>query len=196
MDGSPDHAAHLIIDSVNPGLVSLFTEEFVRQTAISRTQEQAPAEQSKPAVPEKAPKKPEQAAPAKHRLTPEEKKIKEAVMDTLKAQIAGRNDGMLSTYHSSNQSFKVMMEYKVRIEGNTVTRDGEPMFAIHRRHSAKKVQGCYRELTPMLEYIGKEKAQEAAREKPSIREQLRAAAKSQPERKTPVKQKSHDVGLE
>ena len=54
-------------------------------------------------------------------------------MDTLKAQIAGRNDGMLSTYRSSNQSFKVMMEYKVRIEGNTVTRDGEPMFAIHRR---------------------------------------------------------------
>ena len=201
MDGSPDHAAHLIIDSVNPGLVSLFTEEFVRQTAISRTQEQAPAEQSKPAVPEKAPeapapKEPEQAAPVKHRLTPEEKKIKEAVMDTLKAQIAGRNDGMLATYRSSNQSFKVMMEYKVRIEGNTVTRDGEPMFAIHRRHSAKKVQGCYRELTPTLEYIGKEKTQEAAREKPSIREQLRAAAKSQPERKTPVKQKSHDVGLE
>ena len=123
MDGSPDHAAHLIIDSVNPGLVSLFTEEFVRQTAISRTQEQAPAEQSKPAVPEKAPeapapKEPEQAAPVKHRLTPEEKKIKEAVMDTLKAQIAGRNDGMLATYRSSNQSFKVMMEHNVRIEGN------------------------------------------------------------------------------
>ena len=201
MDGSPDHATQLIIDSVNPGLVSLFTEEFVRQTAISRTQEQAPAEQSKTAVPEEgpetpAPKEPEQAAPVKHRLTPEEKKIKEAVMDTLKAQIAGRNDGMLSTYRSSNQSFKVMVEYKVRIEGNTVTRDGEPMFAIHRRHSAKKVQGCYRELTPMLEYIGKEKTQEAAREKPTIREQLRAAAKSQPERKTPVKQKSHDVGLE
>ena len=201
MDGSPDNATHLIIDGVNPGLVSLFTEEFVRQTAIGKVQEQAPAEQSESAVPEKAPeapapKEPEQAAPAKHRLTPEEKKIKEAVMDTLKAQIAGRNDGMLATYHSSNQSFKVMVENKVRIEGNTVTRDGEPMFAIHRRHSAKKVQGCYRELTPTLEYIGKEKTQEAAREKPSIREQLRAAAKSQPERKTPVKQKSHDVGLE
>ena len=201
MDASPDHATQLIIDSVNPGLVSLFTEEFVRQTAIGKAQEQTPAEQSKTAVPEEgpetpAPKEPEQAAPVKHRLTPEEKKIKEAVMDTLKAQIAGRNDGMLSTYRSSNQSFKVMVEYKVRIEGNTVTRDGEPMFAIHRRHSAKKVQGCYRELTPTLEYIGKEKTQEAAREKPSIREHLRAAAKSQPERKTPVKQKSHDVGLE
>lgn len=201
MDASPDHATQLIIDSVNPGLVSLFTEEFVRQTAIGKAQEQTPAEQSKTAVPEEgpetpAPKEPEQAAPVKHRLAPEEKKIKEAVMDTLKAQIAGRNDGMLSTYRSSNQSFKVMVEYKVRIEGNTVTRDGEPMFAIHRRHSAKKVQGCYRELTPTLEYIGKEKTQEAAREKPSIREQLRAAAKSQPERKTPVKQKSHDVGLE
>ena len=201
MDACPDNADHLIIDSVNPGLVSLFTEEFVRQTAIGRTQEQAPAEQSETLVtgnaPETdAPKEPEQAAPAKHRLTPEEKKIKEAVMDTLKAQIAGRNDGMLATYRSSNQSFKVMMEYKVRIEGNTVTRNGEPMFAIHRRHSAKKVQGCYRELTPTLEYIGKEKSQEAVREKPSIREQLRAAAKKQPERKAPVNQKSRDVGLE
>ena len=121
MDGSPDNASQLIIDSVNPGLVSLFTEEFVRQTAINKTQEQTPAEQSKPAVPEKAPKEPEQAAPVKHSLTPEEKKIKEAVMDTLKAQISGHNDGMLSIYHSSNQSFKVMVEYKVRIEGNTVT---------------------------------------------------------------------------
>ena len=113
MEGSPDNASQLIIDSVNPGLVSLFTEEFVRQTAINKTQERIPGEQSKPPVPEKAPKEPEQAAPAKHRLTPEEKKIKEAVMDTLKAQIAGRNDGMLATYRSSNQSFKVMMEYKV-----------------------------------------------------------------------------------
>ena len=201
MDVCPDHAAHLIIDSVNPGLVSLFTEEFVRQTEIGKVREQAPAEQSKPVAPEKAPdevapKEAEQAAPAKHRLTPEEKKIKDAVMDTLKAQIAGRNDGMLATYHASNQSFKVMVEYKVRIDGNTVTRDGEPMFAIHRRHSAKKTQGCYRELTPTLEYIGKEKAQETTREKPSIREQLRAAAKSQPEKKTPVKQKSRDAGLE
>lgn len=201
MDVCPDHAAHLIIDSVNPGLVSLFTEEFVRQTEIGKVREQAPAEQSKPVAPEKAPdevapKEAEQAAPAKHRLTPEEKKIKDAVMDTLKAQIAGRNDGMLATYHASNQSFKVMVEYKVRIDGNTVTRDGEPMFAIHRRHSAKKTQGCYRELTPTLEYIGKEKAQETTREKPSIREQLRAAAKSQPEKKAPVKQKSRDAGLE
>ena len=48
----------------------------------------------------------------------------------------------------------------------------------------------------LYEYIGKEKSQEAVREKPSIREQLRAAAKSQPERKAPPKQKSRDVGLE
>ena len=201
MDACPDNADHLIIDSVNPGLVSLFTAEFVQQTAFGRSPQQAPAEQNKSSVTEKAPeaaapKEPEPAAPAKHRLTPEEKKIKEAVMDTLKAQIAGRNDGMLSTYRSSTQSFKVMLEYRVRIEGNTVTRNGEPMFAIHRRHSAKKVQGCYRELIPKLEYIGKEKSQEAVREKPSIREQLQAAAKKQPERKAPAKQKSHDVGLE
>ena len=75
MDASPDHATQLIIDSVNPGVVSLFTEEFVRQTAIGKAQEQTPAEQSKTAVPEEgpetpAPKEPEQAAPVKHRLTP------------------------------------------------------------------------------------------------------------------------------
>ena len=74
-------------------------------------------------------------------------------MDTLKAQIAHRNDGMLATYRSSDQSFKLMMEYKVRIDGNTVTQNGEPLFAIHRRHSSRKTQGCYRELTHTLEDI-------------------------------------------
>ena len=41
-----------------------------------------------------------------------------------------------------------------------------------------------------------EKAQETKQEKPSIRDQLKAAAKSQPEKKAPAKQKSHDIGLE
>ena len=124
-------------------------------------------------------------------LTPEEKKIKEAVMDTLKAQIARSNDGMMATYRSSEQSFKVMMEYKVRITGNTVTQNGEPLFAIHRRHSSRKTQGCYRELTPTLEYIRREQKQE----KPSIRDHLKAA-KAQPERKAPSKTKKHEMGLE
>ena len=127
-----------------------------------------------------------------YRLTPEEKKIKEAVMDTLKAQIAHRNDGMLATYRSSDQSFKLMMEYKVRIDGNTVTQNGEPLFAIHRRHSSRKTQGCYRELTPTLEYIRREQKQE----KPSIRDQLKAAAKTQPKRKPPARARKHDMGLE
>ena len=132
-------------------------------------------------------KTPEKEAP-KHRLTPEEKKIKDAVMDTLKAQIAYSNDGMRATYKASDQSHKIMAQNKVKIEGNTVTQNGEPMFAIHRRHSAKKTQGCYRELTPTLEYIKKEKAQETKHEKPSIREQLKAA-KAQSEKKAPTQEK-------
>lgn len=112
-------------------------------------------------------------------------------MDTLKAQIARSNDGMMATYRSSEQSFKVMMEYKVWITGNTVTQNGEPLFAIHRRHSSRKTQGCYRELTPTLEYIRREQKQE----KPSIRDQLKAA-KTQPERKAPSKTKKHEMGLE
>ena len=132
-------------------------------------------------------KPPEKEAP-KHRLTPDEKKIKDAVMDTLKAQIAYSNDGMRTSYKASEQSHRIMAQNKIKIEGNTVTQNGEPMFAIHRRHSAKKTQGCYRELTPTLEYIKKEKAQESKHEKPSIREQLKAA-KAQSEKKAPTQEK-------
>lgn len=196
IDVCPENSTSFIVDKVNPGLVNLFATEFQRQTD-GRAQEQlAPEDKQVPEIKPSSPEKSEETAASKHRLTPDEKKIKDAVMDTLKAQIARSNDGMLATYRSSDQSFKVMMQHKVRIEGNTITQNGEPLFAIHRRHSSRKTQGCYRELTPTLEYIKKEKAQEAKQEKPSIRDQLRAAAKSQPERKAPAKQKSHDVGLE
>jgi hypothetical protein len=50
----------------------------------------------------------------------------------------------------------------------------------------------YRELTPTLEYIRKEQKQE----KPSIRDQLKGAARTQPEKKAPAKAKKHEMGLE
>jgi len=181
-----ENSESFIVSQVHPGLVNLFINQF-KDLLPEKTQEQTETV----SIPE-----PEKAAAPKHRLTPEEKKIKDAVMDTLKARIAYANDGMMSTVKASEQSHKIMAQNKVKIEGNTVTQNGEPMFAIHRRYSAKKTQGCYRELTPTLEYIKKEKAQEAKQEKPSIREQLKAAAKTQPERKSPAKQKSRDMGLE
>jgi len=166
-----ENRTDFIVDKVNPGLLDLFTVEFQKQTASEVVQ--APVE------------------PAKQRLTSEEKKIKDAVMDALKGQIAYHNDGMRSTYRSSEQSFRTMAQYKVKIEGNTVTRNGEPLFKIHRRHAARKTQGCYRELMPTLEYVGQEQKQE----KPSIRDQLKATAKQQPEKKLPVKSKTHDMEL-
>lgn len=175
-----------IVNHVHPGLVNLFINQF-KDLLPDKAQEQ----HETASIPE-----PEKAAMPKHRLTPDEKKIKAAVMDTLKARIAYANDGMRSTVKASEQSQRIMAQYRVKIEGDTVTQNGEPMFAIHRRYSAKKTQGCYRELTPTLEYMKPEKAQEATSEKPSIREQLRAAAKPQPEKKAPVKQKSRDLGLE
>ena len=181
-----ENSESFIVSQVHPGLVNLFINQF-KDLLPEKTQEQTETV----SIPE-----PEKAAAPKHRLTPEEKKIKDAVMDTLKARIAYANDGMMSTVKASEQSHKIMAQNKVKIEGNTVTQNGEPMFAIHRRYSAKKTQGCYRELTPTLEYIKKEKAQVAKQEKPSIREQLKAAAKTQPERKSPAKQKSRDMGLE
>ena len=136
---------------------------------------------------------PEEAAkaPKAHRLTAEEKAIKAAVMDTLKGQIAYNNDGMRASYRASNHSFNLLARNGVRIEGNTVTQNGEPLFKIHRRHAARKTQGCYRELMPTLEYVKQEQKQE----KPSIRDQLKAAAKTQPEKKSPVKSKTHDMEL-
>ena len=173
-----ENSESFIVSQVHPGLVNLFINQF-KDLLPEKTQEQSETV----SIPE-----PEKAAAPKHRLTPEEKKIKDAVMDTLKARIAYANDGMMSTVKASEQSHKIMAQNKVKIEGNTVTQNGEPMFAIHRRYSAKKTQGCYRELTPTLEYIKKEKAQEAKQEKPSIRDQLKAA-KAQSEKKAPTQEK-------
>ena len=205
-----ENASRFLVDKCNPGLTALFVDAFRQQT-----------EPQKEVMPEKTEKRdpevvawendeitsievktvevkspfaplPEKAdAPKPHRLTPEEKKIKEAVMDSLKGQIAYANDGMRSTYKTSMQSHKTMIQFNVRIEGNTVTRNGEPLFKIHRRHATRKTQGCYRELMPTLEYVKQEQKQE----KPSIRDQLKAAAKTQPEKKSPVKSKTHDMEL-
>ncbi len=179
---SEENSESYIVSQVHPGLVNLFINQF-KESLPEITQEQHDTVSS----PE-----PEKTVASKHRLTPDEKAIKDAVMDTLKARIAYANDGMRSTVKASAQSQRIMARNGVKIEGNTVTQNGEPLFAIHRRYSAKKTQGCYRELTPTLEYIRQEKKQE----KPSIRDQLKAAAKSQPEKKAPAKAKSHDMGLE
>ena len=207
----PENAACFVVDKANPGLTALFVDAFRQQTEPQKDVLSEKAAERDPEVvawendeitsievkteevkspfaplPEEAEK-----APKAHRLTAEEKEIKAAVMDTLKGQIAYHNDGMRASYRASNHSFNVLARNGVRIEGNTVTQNGEPLFAIHRRHSAKKTQGCYRELTPTLEYIRREKKQE----KPSIRDQLKAAAKSQSEKKSPAKAKSHDMEL-
>ena len=207
----PENASRFVVDKANPGLTALFVDAFRQQTEPQKDVLSEKAEERDPEVvawendeitsievkteevkspfaplPEEAEK-----APKTHRLTAEEKEIKAAVMDKLKGQIAYHNDGMRASYRASNHSFNVLARNGVRIEGNTVTQNGEPLFAIHRRHSVKKTQGCYRELTPTLEYIRQGKKQE----KPSIRDQLKAAAKSQSEKKSPAKAKSHDMEL-
>lgn len=204
----PENASRFLVDKPNPGLTALFVDAFRQQTepqkeAVSeKTEERDPevvawendeitsievktVEVNSPIAP-----MPEEA-PKAHRLTAEEKEIKAAVMDTLKGQIAYNNDGMRASYRASNHSFNLLARNGVRIEGNTVTQNGEPLFKIHRRHATRKTQGCYRELMPTLEYVKQEQKQE----KPSIRDQLKAAAKTQPEKKSPVKSKTHDMEL-
>ena len=207
----PENASRFLVDKANPGLTALFVDSFRQQTEPQKEVMPEKTEERDPEVvawendeitsieiktvevkspfaplPEEATK-----APKGHRLTAEEKEIKAAVMDTLKGQIAYNNDGMRASYRASNHSFNLLVRNGVRIEGNTVTQNGEPLFKIHRRHAARKTQGCYRELMPTLEYVRQEQKQE----KPSIRDQLKAAAKTQPEKKSPVKSKTHDMEL-
>ena len=204
----PENASRFLVDKPNPGLTALFVDAFRQQTEAQKDVTSEKATERDPEVvawendeitsievktvevnspiapmPEEAPKA--------HRLTAEEKEIKAAVMDTLKGQIAYNNDGMRASYRASNHSFNLLARNGVRIEGNTVTQNGEPLFKIHRRHATRKTQGCYRELMPTLEYAKQEQKQE----KPSIRDQLRTAAKQQPEKKSPVKSKTHDMEL-
>ena len=211
IDVCPENASRFLVDKPNPGLTALFVDAFRQQTEPQKEVTSEKTEERDPEVvawendeitsievktvevkspfaplPEEAAK-----APKGHRLTAEEKEIKAAVMDTLKGQIAYNNDGMRASYRASNHSFNLLARNGVRIEGNTVTQNGEPLFKIHRRHAARKTQGCYRELMPTLEYVKQEQKQE----KPSIRDQLKAAAKPQPEKKSPVKSKTHDMEL-
>ena len=207
----PENASRFLVDKLNPGLTALFVDAFRQQTEPKKEVTSEKTEERDPEVvawendeitsievktvevkspfaplPEEAAK-----APKAHRLTAEEKEIKVAVMDTLKGQIAYNNDGMRASYRASNHSFNLLARNGVKIEGNTITQNGEALFKIHRRHAARKTQGCYRELLPTLEYIKQEQKQE----KPSIRDQLKAAAKTQPEKKSPVKSKTHDMEL-
>ena len=211
VDVCPENASRFLVDKPNPGLTALFVDAFRQQTEPQKEVTSEKTEERDPEVvawendeitsievktvevkspfatlPEEAAK-----APKAHRLTAEEKEIKAAVMDTLKGQIAYNNDGMRAAYRASNHSFNLLARNGVRIEGNTVTQNGEPLFKIHRRHATRKTQGCYRELMPTLEYVKQEQKQE----KPSIRDQLKAAAKTQPEKKSPVKSKTHDMEL-
>ena len=211
VDVCPENASRFLVDKPNPGLTALFVDAFRQQTEPQKEVTSEKTEERDPevvawendeitsievrTVEVKSPVAPmsEEAAkaPKAHRLTAEEKEIKAAVMDTLKGQIAYNNDGMRASYRASNHSFNLLARNGVRIEGNTVTQNGEPLFKIHRRHAARKTQGCYRELMPTLEYVKQEQKQE----KPSIRDQLKTAAKTQPEKKSPVKSKTHDMEL-
>ena len=207
----PENASRFLVDKPNPGLTALFVDAFRQQTEAQKDVTSEKATERDPevvawendeitsievkTVEVKSPvaSMPEESAqaPKAHRLTAEEKEIKAAVMDTLKGQIAYHNDGMRASYRASNHSFNLLARNGVKIEGNTVTQNGESLFKIHRRHATRKTQGCYRELLPTLEYVKQGQKQE----KPSIRDQLKAAAKQQPEKKSPVKSKTHDMEL-
>jgi len=184
----PENSAHFVVDKAHTGLMDLF---------VTQTRKELDAEKTQPDI---VPKSPEELAPSdsshpeapKHRLTADERTVRDAVMDKLKEQIAVSNDGINATYKASPQSQRTLAEHKVRIVKDTVLQNGAPLFHIQRRYAAKKTQGCYRELLPTLEYVKLEKEQKA--EKPSIREQLRAA-KSSAEKKTPAMAKKHDMEL-
>lgn len=200
---------YFVVDKSHPGLTDLFLTQTRKELEATEKEKTAVSPERDPALvsPEAgeisslektgAEAKSPVAAPVeetaqKHRLTPDERKIKDAVTDRLKELIAVRNDGIFAMYKASPQSQRILMDNHVRIEKDTVLKSGEPLFQIHRRFAAKKTQGCYRELNPTLEYVMPEKKVEKA----SIRDQLKAAAKEKAVPQKPDKQKSKGLEME
>ena len=200
---------YFVVDKSHPGLTDLFLTQTRKELEATEKEKTAVSPEQDPALvsPEadevssvektnaeaKSPvASPVEETAQKHRLTPDERKIKDAVTDRLKELIAVRNDGILATYKASPQSQRILMDNHVRIEKDTVLKSGEPLFQIHRRFAAKKTQGCYLELNPTLEYVMPEKKVEKA----SIRDQLKASAKEKAVPQKPDKQNSKGLEME
>lgn len=177
---------YFVVDKSHPGLTDLFLTQTRKELEATEKEKTAVAEVESPVA------APVEETAQKHRLTPDERKIKDAVTGRRKEMIAVRNDGIFATYKASPQSQRILMDNHIRIEKDAVLKSGEPLFQIHRRFAAKKTQGCYRELNPTLEYVMPEKKVEKA----SIRDQLKAAAKEKAVPQKPDKQKSKGLEME
>ena len=178
---------YFVVDKSHPGLMDLFLTQTRKELEATEKEKTIVHSEHDPAL-----SAPVEDATQKHRLTPDERKIRDAVTDRLKEMIAVRNDGIFATYKASPQSQKILMDNRIKIEKDSVLMNGEPLFQIHRRFATKKTQGCYRELNPTLEYIKQEKKAEKA----SIRDQLKAAAKEKAVPQKPDKQKSKGLEME
>ena len=207
----PENASRFLVDKPNPGLTALFVDAFRQQT-----------EAQKEVMPEKAEERdPEVVAWENDEIASIEVKIRGGQV-SLCALARGsresaqgappdcRREGDQSRRHGHAQG---QIAYNNDVCGRPIALPTIPSICWHgtasgsratrlRRtvsHCSKsiavmrrgKTQGCYRELMPTLEYVRQEQKQE----KPSIRDQLRTAAKQQPEKKSPVKSKTHDMEL-
>ena len=87
--------------------------------------------------------------------TVNDKQIKNAIMDVLKARVDRENYGMMSRASASMKNIMLLADNNIDIDRNMrfVTKDGEKIFKIKRKYASKKVNGMYKELTPTLEPI-------------------------------------------
>lgn len=79
--------------------------------------------------------------------------IKAAILEVLKERIDRDNFGQLSRVTASPRAHNLLWENGIRIEGNTVTQNGKPVYRIIRNYAARKVNGMYKQLAPKLEAI-------------------------------------------
>jgi hypothetical protein len=75
-------------------------------------------------------------------------------MDALKRVLAARIDrenyGMLCTKSVNDGDLRTLNRAHILISGNTITKDGNPVYVIKRRYAMRKTRGNYNELTPLL----------------------------------------------
>lgn len=82
-------------------------------------------------------------------------KVKDAILDLLKADVDKKNRGILAEYKAKPSSFLTVQNNGVYIDydGNMVYQYGKPVFVIVRTWSKKLKNGDYPQLTPKLQVV-------------------------------------------
>lgn len=81
------------------------------------------------------------------------KDLKNAILNKILADIDRENNGMLSAARVNFSDLSLLRRENVTFRNNDIFKDGVIIAHIKRRYAAKKVNGAYKQLKPIIEYM-------------------------------------------